>query len=207
MAGSAISAVLALLHLLAPSCSRAAGPDALLRAGARRGFWVRGKPAGGEIDRGLPFVDQGDRMVSGKISFMERALWRNWLVGRVRGDHVRNRLNEQLLRIPIQRARWWLVERPGFPDEPVSVAYEDSRGLWWEYEPETGRLHNSPWLFTDYHYRAGGPDYVFTRLSPDDAKAWIARGHRTKRLRGAAPRPEARRQRFRSARGARARAY
>jgi hypothetical protein len=24
-------------------------------------------------------------MVSGKISFMERALWRNWLVGRVRG--------------------------------------------------------------------------------------------------------------------------
>jgi hypothetical protein len=67
-------------------------------------------------------------------------------------------------------ARWWFVEQPGFPDAPSSVAYEDDRGIWWEYDPTTGRLHEAPWLFADYYYHSRGPEYRFTPLPASEVR-------------------------------------
>jgi hypothetical protein len=50
-------------------------------------------------------------------------------------------------------ARWWMVERA--PDT-LHLLLEDERGIWMEWEPATGRLHNDcPWYYTDYYYRVG----------------------------------------------------
>ena len=54
------------------------------------------------------------------------------------------------------------------------VAYEDSRGLWWEYMPATGMLHNLPWLSTFFHY-ADMPGYQRTRLTGHEARALVVR--------------------------------
>ena len=101
-------------------------------------------------------------------------------------------------------ARWWLV-RPGYEGEPDSVAYEDERGAWWEYDPTTERLHSTPWLYTDYYYRSDGLNHRFQRdtpgypipgfvaLTPEEAKQWMARGigrREDKQLRAAHERDE-----------------
>jgi hypothetical protein len=69
-------------------------------------------------------------------------------------------------------ARWWLIERD--PDETPAVAYEDADGMWWEYEPATGRLHNHSWLFTDYYYNLGKHGLRFSPLSAAGAREAIA---------------------------------
>ena len=89
---------------------------------------------------------------------------------------LRRWADEQLSRVPVQRARWWLVERLGDSSLPTSVAYEDKRGLWWEFEPETGMLHETPWLYTEYHHGSEFEEFRFTRLAPVGAKLWIERG-------------------------------
>jgi hypothetical protein len=78
-------------------------------------------------------------------------------------------------------ARWWLIERPARPgastfEPPVSVAYEDEYGTWWEHDPDTGRLHEAPWLFTEYYYRPGACGHHFTPLVPEEARQRIASG-------------------------------
>jgi hypothetical protein len=78
-------------------------------------------------------------------------------------------------------ARWWLIERANPPTtttfEPsVSIAYEDEHGTWWEWEPATQRLHSTPWLYTDYYYRAEGHGLRFSRLTPDEVRQRIADG-------------------------------
>jgi hypothetical protein len=55
------------------------------------------------------------------------------------------------------------------------IAYEDRRGLWWEYMPSTGKLHNLPWLSTDFHYedRSG---YRRLSVTGGEAKRLIGQG-------------------------------
>lgn len=87
--------------------------------------------------------------------------------------------------------RWWLVERDeqgaGSPDPTTGLAYEDECGVWWIWEPATGKLHaDTPWLFTDYHHRAKERQgrfidtevgkLRFTPLSPRAAKRVIESG-------------------------------
>ena len=83
-------------------------------------------------------------------------------------------LEEQVERIPIQRSRWWLVQRPGIVDQGTSVCYEDAQGLWWEYDPDTRMLHDTPWLITAYRNGRDDP-YRYSRLMPREAKLWMSR--------------------------------
>ncbi len=79
-------------------------------------------------------------------------------------------------------ARWWLIERADRPDVATSeaetkVVYEDDYGTWWEYDPRTGHLHDTPSLYIDYYYRTGyGEQPRFTRLTPLEARRRIASG-------------------------------
>ncbi|MBV9165065.1 MAG: hypothetical protein JO342_02825 [Solirubrobacterales bacterium] len=73
-------------------------------------------------------------------------------------------------------ARWWLVEPPVEDNQPPSVAFQDAVGLWWEYDPATGRLHQTPWLETHFYYPDERAAYGFTKLSAGEARGLIARG-------------------------------
>jgi hypothetical protein len=83
-------------------------------------------------------------------------------------------LGQLVLRMPVTRPGWFLLE-PLDASEPAVVAFEDRQGLWWEYMPSSGKLHNIPWLSTDFHSedRSG---YVRKPLTGLEAQGLIARG-------------------------------
>ncbi len=85
------------------------------------------------------------------------------------------RVQELIEQIPVTRPGWWLLEPSGASREPMVVAYEDRRGLWWEYMPPTGKLHILPWLSTYFHYHdLDTTGYRRTRLTPVEVKRLIA---------------------------------
>jgi hypothetical protein len=61
-------------------------------------------------------------------------------------------------------------------EPPVSIAFEDEYGVWWQYDPDTGLLHDTPSLYMDYYFRAEDEQLRFTRLSPGEARRRIASG-------------------------------
>ena len=93
---------------------------------------------------------------------------------RVPGGELGWRIQELVEQAPVTRASWWLLKPlAGFDGQSV-VAYEDRCGLWWEYMPATGRIHNIPWLSTEFHYDR--PRYSRARLTRLDAKQLIEQG-------------------------------
>jgi hypothetical protein len=88
--------------------------------------------------------------------------------------------------------RLWFVERPGLEgndrslDPSRGLAFEDALGIWWIWEPATGRFYNdTPWLFTEFYFGAGarrgvfvksensGQQIRFTPVSPAEARRVI----------------------------------
>jgi hypothetical protein len=93
---------------------------------------------------------------------------------KVPGGDLGRRLGRFVERVPVTRPGWFLLE-PADEGEPTVVAYEDRRGLWWEYMPRTGRLHNIPWLSTGFHY-GDGSGYLRKPLIGREVKRLIAEG-------------------------------
>ncbi len=76
--------------------------------------------------------------------------------------------------------RWWLIKRPHEShvssfEPPLSVAYEDEFGTWWRYDPDTGRLYDEPWLFTEYYYQ---PSHLgdFAQIPAEEVRRLVAVG-------------------------------
>ncbi len=71
-----------------------------------------------------------------------------------------------------QLPRWWRVEHGerGLPD--VSVAYQSADGLWWEWWPETRRLHPTHWLGVahDHPDTLTAEGYRFIPLASEDVR-------------------------------------
>ncbi len=96
---------------------------------------------------------------------------------KVPGGELGWRVQELIEQIPVTRPGWWLLEPSETSREPTVVAYEDRRGLWWEYMPATGKLHNLPWLSTLFHYQdLDATGYRRTRLTSVEAKRLVAQG-------------------------------
>ncbi len=92
-------------------------------------------------------------------------------------------------------ARWWLVEPPELRRavQPTTVAYQDETSNWWEYDPGTGLLHETPWHFVQFYYPTEPWIYRYTALEPAEARAHIERGtgaHEIAQLRSSRERDE-----------------
>jgi hypothetical protein len=75
-------------------------------------------------------------------------------------------------------ARWWLVEPAEGREtqQPTTIAYQDEVGRWWEYDPATRLLHETPQHYARFYYPTEPWVSCYSSLEPEQAREHIQRG-------------------------------